>query len=268
MTPDERRAVAILSSFIAENRYDTAWSLEIDAAGLEIDLAEHSRLTRAQFFHDSDYAQAIHNFLQDAYESQVGATRELIASTIGTTLPDDERLLWALATLGVIDQNRVTLTPPRPRPLGRYLAEITEYPDDFYRDLVELIDRVYRAEAYAAIPILLRKLFEALLVDITRLHFGMTDVNIFFDVAHSRPHDFSILLENARTRLNAFHIYRETFNEGLLNLLDRFREVGNATAHSIVTRLSKTVIDGQREDAQFAIKSLFRMLRVLGRPSQ
>ncbi len=91
----------------------------------------------------------------------------------------------------------------------KYL-DISDVPDPFYRDLIDLINKCYSYGIYPAVLVFSRKLLENLLVDILRKKYGMQNVELFFDTKRRRFRSFNELLKNFEeswmTSYQLFHI--------------------------------------------------------------
>jgi hypothetical protein len=259
----ERQALAYLANYIYKNEYGTNWSLAADIAGYFFDMTEHPRLTKAQYFHDDDYPTAILHFLEEVYEDDIESFKTLVAFILDQKLPDDQNLRAALSTLGVISGDPTAFSATLAITIPVRLVDIDTFPDDFYSELVHLINKAYQAGAYGAVPILIRKLMENLLVDILRSYYGMRDVTMFFDKGRGRFHDFGMLLEKASERLNDFDWCKDLMNKELLAKLEKYRERGNASAHSIVVAVRKEGLDQTSDEVTQITKQLFKLWSVI-----
>ncbi|MGA8855578.1 MAG: hypothetical protein WB643_00265 [Candidatus Bathyarchaeia archaeon] len=255
----ERQALAYLADYIFKNEYDTNWSSAADMSGYPIDWEQHPRLTRAQFFKDSDYPAAIRRFLEDVHSGDIESFRSMIAYIFDEKLPNDVNLKAALTTLAVIQGKSNALSTKLALTMPASLIDVDTFPDDFYRDLVHLINKAYGADVLGAAPILVRKLFENLLVDILRLYYGMRDVKVFFDKEHGKFQDFGILIDNARAKVGDFDWCNDLMNKETLTQLDKYRERGNASAHSVTMTVRKEDLDGISQEITQITKQLFKL---------
>jgi len=170
----------------------------------------------------------------------------------------------ALSALKVIQvEGETKIITPLPKSQTFRFIEVESYPDDFYSDLVRIINRAYNTELYVPLLILVRKLFENVLIDIFRSFYGMQAVNTFYDINNGKFHDFSLLLRTARQKLKDFNLIKDYFNEKLLDVLDKYREQGNASAHNLAIRISKEEIDKSRDEIIYATKSLFKIISLV-----
>ena len=110
--------------------------------------------------------------------------------------------------------------------------------EHFYERLIRDINECYRIRVNSASLVLTRKLFENLLVDILRWHYGMDDIEMFFDPDQGYHHSLSQLKRNIRNNVQDFRVYSRDIDVDLLDRLDQFKERGDASAHSIVVDIS------------------------------
>jgi hypothetical protein len=121
--------------------------------------------------------------------------------------------------------------------------------DYFYERLIRDINECYRVRVNSASLVLTRKLFENLLVDILRWHYGMGDIEMFFDPEQGYHHSLSRLKQNIRNNVDDFRVYSRDIDVDLLDKLDQFKESGDASAHSIVVDISDDEIKTLAGDA-------------------
>ena len=153
------------------------------------------------------------------------------------------------------------------------LEQLSEEDDSFlgdieprepsYEDLVESVERTYASGLYSATMILTRKLFENLLVDIMRGHYGVGDsLDEFYDEDRGRFNGFAVILENFGENAQAFNPYDTSLAQGkFLSEIDDFREEANADAHSISTTRSSEEMEEYSRKARRIAKVLFHAKR-------
>ena len=61
----------------------------------------------------------------------------------------------------------------------------------------------------------------------------MSKASLFFDTNRRRFHDLSVLITNLRAGLPDFAPYSAAIDQNFCNLLDGYRETGNASAHKL-----------------------------------
>jgi len=261
MDPLKKQALAYLSQHIADFRYGVNWSLAADISGCEIDWDNHPRLTRAQFFHDNDYPEAIYRFLTDVYQKGVECLKAIVGyiyHDIG--IPDDPTLRRSLVVLGIVKADTIPSLSSLELSVPTRFIDVDIFPDDFYRDLVHLINEAYQVEIFAVIPILIRRLLENLLIDILRSYYGMKDVSVFYDAEHGKFHDFSVLMRKMKERLGDFDWCVDLLNEKLLDGINKYREAGNASAHSMIVRVTPEDLAKGKDEITHVVKQLFKTL--------
>ena len=119
----------------------------------------------------------------------------------------------------------------------------------FYERLVKEINECYRVRVNDATMVLTRKLFENLLVDIIRGHYGRKNVELFFDTHRGYHHGLKELKKNLRDNVSDFRIYSRDIDGDLLDELDEFKEQGDAGAHSIAVDLGDEEVEAMSDDA-------------------
>jgi len=132
--------------------------------------------------------------------------------------------------------------------------------DKFYLDLVNEINGAYRCGLPSATWILLRKIFENLLIDSLRTKYGTADLNLFYWKQRRRFHDFSKLLSNFKDNLPDFLPYSSALNSKVITMLERFKEFGDSHAHSIEVLPTTESIEKQKEEVNYLIHLLYELV--------
>lgn len=246
------------AEYIEAHAYETKWRTLLARLGITNLLEENERLTRAQSFHDGDYVDAIRHFLHDVQDQYPDKLLTVLQRTVGDKVPDDRRDEYP--TLAHYLEHGATVapsayaTPPLPSSI-RYL-EIERLPDDFYHDLVGQVNATYRYGLYAAQLILLRKLLENLVIDLLRRRYGTAGLALYYDPTKGRFLDFSALLRNLEQKLPDFASIATGLHTPALRKMEKFRQTGNSSAHSIDIHVTKADVDAKRSDATHAVKLL------------
>ena len=149
--------------------------------------------------------------------------------------------------LGYIKSQLGDIVTENPRDKLFIDTDIVE--DYFYERLIMDINECYRIRVNSASLVLTRKLFENLLVDILRWHYGMENIEMFYDPDQGYHHGLSRLKQNIRNNVDDFRVYSRDINTDLLDKLDQFRESGDASAHSIVVDVTDGEIEEMANDA-------------------
>lgn len=142
--------------------------------------------------------------------------------------------------------------------------EIEKVPDDFYRQLIDLINECYLKGIYSAVPIFCRKLMESLIVDILKKKYGTNDVTIFYNTQNRRYHGFNTLLKEFESRLSDFEIDMP-LSPDFIRSISKFRERGNVTVHVLELDLKKgkSELDETKNEMIHIVQKLIRLLDVV-----
>lgn len=139
---------------------------------------------------------------------------------------------------------------------GEFL-ETGIFDQQFYKRLKEEIESCYRVGANGAVLVLTRKLFENLLIDILRGHYGMNKVEVFFNPARGYHRNVMDLKANLISDLSGFKPYSRDLNKDNLEALDKFKKRGDASAHSIVVKASDEEIEELSSEATRLVEILY-----------
>jgi len=246
--------------------YDIDWVVTLSMFMFGDLLDDVPRLIKSQSFGDSDYPRNVYRVFQLA--SEIDPTRTLamivyIIKDIGVdekTLNDYSAVKSILENKDVVDFSQLLPKMSYTLTKTKYL-DIIEVPDDFYRDLIDLINKCYIYEIYPGVSIFSRKLLENLLIDILRKKYGMKNVELFFDTKHRRHHSFNVLLKNFVEGLDDFKIIIPSLDYSFINKINKFRETGNSAAHTLEINIKKEEIDKDKKDLEFVVKTLIRLYK-------
>lgn len=108
-----------------------------------------------------------------------------------------------------------------------------DFQDQFYASMVLELNYAYGYGLQRSSEVLFRALIENLLIDMLRDKYTMSQASIFFDTSRRRFHNLSVLIENLRTGLPDFASYSASIDKNFCDLLDGYRETGNASAHKL-----------------------------------
>lgn len=133
--------------------------------------------------------------------------------------------------------------------------------DRFYSDLVNEINGCYRHGFLIAANNLIRKILENLLIDVLRAKYK-PKVNMWYWTDRRRPHDFSKLLQTFEETLSDFIPYSSTLKSTKpIEMLREFKQIGDASTHSIAVFVDKPFLDDNREKINHLIILLHRLLK-------
>jgi hypothetical protein len=144
-------------------------------------------------------------------------------------------------------------------PTCENFIDISQYPDDFYKGLIDEINCLYSEKHLISLPVLVRKLLENLIIDILRKKYNTSELNLYYDPSRYRFQDFSTLIKNLELKLYDFQSITPNFNKEFLKNINEFREKGNSSAHSIDVYLNKDDFSSKKDDLNYIIKLLFRV---------
>lgn len=246
--------------------HDVGWSMVLDMFMFGDLLERVPRLIRSQSFGDPDYPNNVNAVFQVAHECDSQRAIAMVVYIIQEEMKANTQTLEKYPIVEAYLQNKElpdytqilakfgTYTSPK------YL-DITEVPDDFYRDLLDLINKCYTYGIYPAVNIFSRKLLENLLVDILRRKYSMKNVALFFDTEHGKHHSFNVLLKNFAARLGDFKIAMPSLDHEFINKVSKFRESGNSAAHTLEIDIKRKEVDQNRDDLEFVVKTLIRLYK-------
>jgi len=139
--------------------------------------------------------------------------------------------------------------------------DIDNTTDDFYDELIENINQSYRIGVYDGTFVLTRKLLENLVIDLLRREYPKSYLRMYYLPEQHRFSNFNDLLDVFEYRLKDYQSYSNGLDEELISNINRFRNSANSDAHSIVRNPDKDEIDDLGDDAEYAAKVMFRVLR-------
>lgn len=89
----------------------------------------------------------------------------------------------------------------------------TRFVDEFYNELALEINSAYRLRLFTATMVLVRKLFENLIIDLLRHKYGerLPQIDLYYSTKNQRFHSFSTLIHNLETNVDDFKIYNVGF---------------------------------------------------------
>lgn len=108
-----------------------------------------------------------------------------------------------------------------------------EFTDKFYSDLAFQINMAYGYGIHCAVLVLVRKIFENLLIDLLRARYGMKRLELFFWKERGMHHSLSVLIKNLSENVSDFRPFTSAFDDEFFKFLNDLREKAGASAHSI-----------------------------------
>ncbi|WP_456329934.1 hypothetical protein [Archaeoglobus sp.] len=261
----ERAFLAQAAKLIVDKAwYDVDWGIYFRMFMFDPDEILHHvpRLFRSQSFGDPDYPRNVYQALELAYQIDQQRAIAMIIYILDDIRINEEELTKYPAVKAFLENKDLTdfsqLLPKIGASFTKYL-DISDVPDPFYRDLIELINKCYSYGIYPAVLIFSRKLLENLLVDILRKKYGMQNVELFFDTKRRRFRSFNELLKNFEEKLNDFIPIIPHLDTELIRKINTFREAGNSSAHTLEVNIQKSWLDEKQADLEYVVKTLIRL---------
>ncbi len=160
----------------------------------------------------------------------------------------------------------VTKIVPEKKKLQKFI-NIHTYPSDFYRKLQKDINLAYTYEIYSAVLILLRKLIENLVIGILRKKYGSKtkdNVNLYFNTDRKQFKPLNTIIKNLDSKIKEkdFDVF-PPLNNDLIKELNKYREAGNSSAHTIEVDLTKDDMKKYKKNLEFILNILIQTFNSL-----
>jgi len=141
------------------------------------------------------------------------------------------------------------------------LLSVGSIQDEFYVKLIEEINALYNYKFPTSLYILMRKLLENLLIEILRKKYGTLELELYYNTSKGRFNDFSVLLDNFESKLDDFKIITSSLDADTIVKMRKYKERGNKAAHSIDTNITIDKIRSEKDDIDFIVNLLIRLLQ-------
>jgi hypothetical protein len=142
---------------------------------------------------------------------------------------------------------------------GKYVNIKTTVPNDFYHELIELINKSYDYGIYPAVLIFSRKLLENLIIDILKKYYR-NDIGKYYIRNQGRFLGFRNLLENFGEIIEDLKSLEPTLNKDIVRKIGSFKDTANSNAHSLVINVSKDEIDSYKDNLNYLVKLLIKII--------
>ena len=113
------------------------------------------------------------------------------------------------------------------------LLVLTEFTDEYYSNLTMEINKAYGYGLYTGALVLLRKLFENLIIDLLFVRYGVSEIELFFDKNKGYHLNLSTLINNLKLKTSDFNMFTKGFNEDFFKFIENLRGKAGASAHSL-----------------------------------
>ena len=141
----------------------------------------------------------------------------------------------------------------------------TKFDDNFYDSLALEINGAFNVGLFTATMVLVRKLFEKLIIELLRQKYGMVEIELFYSKQFKGFNSLSILIHNLGAKLDDFKPYaffkQNKEKENFLKFLRKVKDEGNASAHSIEPSLNREEISGMKASINKNSDILIRLIR-------
>jgi hypothetical protein len=111
-----------------------------------------------------------------------------------------------------------------------------------------------------------RKLIENLLYNLLQYKFGGPGIRLYFDTAHNRPLDFSVMLDNLKEQKAQFNPDQHGMIEKFLSLAQQFRRDANSKVHNVMDYL-KSMKQLRSLEVPEMTQILLRLIELARNPS-
>ena len=214
-------------------------------------------------YNKEEYATEISRFLIDVFDRDEKKGLLLINELIMQINLKEEKKAGLKSILNYFNDGKMTIsnfTQTYHLNESEKLIPSENIPGAFYRLLVEEINFQYQSHHAVSLSILIRKLFENLIIDILRKKYGTEKLSMYYDSSRRRFHDFSHLLENISNNIGDFNHISQNFDKDFIKELNIYRETGNSGAHSIDENINMEQFTSKQKDINYRLNLLFRVL--------
>ena len=267
LTKEQIRNMGIgkFSQFVVKYLYSTDWTLTADVCGVsEILKEKHKRLQIAQQYRFNDYTSAVNKFILDTIYCDENLGLFVVEQIIQQKKMDSseiKELNQILAFLGMEYTNAELLISKLKTISDDKFIKVNSIPDDFYKKLLTEMNLLSEYQLPMSLSILIRKLFENLIIDIFRRKYGETDLSLYYDTSRRRFHGFNTLLKNLDNKKTDFHSISPNLDKSFIKSINKYRETGNSAAHSIDVNLSIESFSQNKDEINHIVHFLLRILK-------
>lgn len=140
--------------------------------------------------------------------------------------------------------------------------ELLKYESDnhFIKGHLKEINRAYNSKCFTSVFILARKIIENLIIDLLVNKFPpkkLANKELYFDISRNRYKDFSVILENLKSKKNDFGI-QKTIVERLYSKAKALKDDANDKTHSWYH-----LVEGQKEIDDLHLQTIIELIKQL-----
>ncbi|RKD89084.1 DUF4145 domain-containing protein [Halopiger aswanensis] len=229
------------------------------------DIAKNTdRFFRSWYFGDEDKANRTAKFLKSVHDEDkdlaIAIMNRVYQKVDGAAQDELDEYPMVQQIEEGVDEG--SLTTPNIAYHSDPFINVSNSPESFYPGLISEINTCYQAEAYNATLVLSRKLLENALIETLRSRFAMEEgMHLFFNEDRKQFVQFGGLIDNFKEEIDHFKPLSDAVDMELINKLHEIRYQGNAGAHSIEKKVTKSDVDEYSEMIEETATVLFSLRR-------
>jgi len=145
-----------------------------------------------------------------------------------------------------------------PLRFNRIIERDIKFDEKTYQEVIFEINGAYRHYYFTSMYILIRKLFENLLIDCLRNYYQVQKIETYFSTERKQFHGFELLKSNFNTMIQETLFISKIgiVHQKLIDLLDKFKDLGNIHAHSLFSLSHQSIIEDNKNEINILIKRL------------
>jgi len=195
-----------------------------------------------------NYPTATSNAVAQVYADQHGeSVRRLIGKKDKLTIPsvviEKPTILKSKEKGGLKEKNKVIIQ--------------FETTDIFLKKHIDEINKAYTKGCYTCVFVLVRKVFENLIIKILKTKYP-TNRELYFNTRKNRNLDFSVVLENLYEKRNEFDSDRKEPIERLNQKLKFFKNDANDKVHSLYH-----IVENSREVEDWNLDTIIALIKTI-----
>lgn len=263
-----KQYLAIASKLLTDKAWDTEWLIASQMFGVE-KYIKQGRLLQSQHYSNDDYPNCVINMFNKMLEGEgEEKTKVFVDYILNEELKyvDEAFLEKNKYFISMLSINNSGLEFESIQFTFDKFLDLSEVPDEFYRDLQDEINKAYNFGLFSIIPFLVRKFMENLIIDILRRKYTAQNINLYYDTRNHKCHSFSTVIDNLNNNISDFKNIERNFDSNFINIINKYRDKGNSTAHSISIKFGTEEISrlkDQSEEIGYVLKLLIRVLSLI-----
>lgn len=141
-----------------------------------------------------------------------------------------------------------------------------QFKENIYDEIRNEINGTYRKRYFTAMYVLIRKLLENLLIDCLRIYYEESNSEKFFDENNGRFLTFEVLKKNFNSMKDEPDFRKKVgvIEQKFIDVLDKFRDMGNIQSHSLFSLSHQTVVEENKDLLNLIVRRLNDIMIKLG----